>query len=1133
MKLSGFFLRLFLSFAVLLFALIAVVERPAPSLAQTEKPELILQNGHSLRSDSLAFSPDGRYLASASSDATIRIWDAVTGNELRTLTGHIGGVRAVAFSFDGKMLASGGMDGKVKLWEAASGREVTNFDGHKGRVNAVAFSRDGRLLASGGIDNSVKLWDIATKREARTLNGHAGWVNAVVFSPDSQTIVSASADRSIKSWDAATGQLRQTASGHRDAVISLAVSPVGGLLASGGADSSVRFWRLPQLNPENSLNFNFDAGRINALSFSADGNQLFAASTERTIKQLELPARSNRIFFSEPDRLEKYEAVAFSPQSQLMALCDGTRDLEVRSFVTINQPTKLTSKANPVRALAFSADGRWFATGNQDTSTTLWDVYAGRVVANFAGNAGSISAVAFSPDSLTLATGSRGGMIRLTEAVGAREIKSWQAHDDGINAALFTVDGKQLITCSSDQSIKVWDTTNYNLITKLTAHTTEVNSLAISPDGKLLASGDSGGVIKIWDSSNWREVKTLAAHIGPVFTMAFSNDGKSLASGSADKSVKLWQSSDWQPSKTITESNAAIYSLTFASDDRKLAFGNADAAIKLIETSSGKVLRTLSGASGNVNSLSFSDDGLWLCSGHEDGSLRVWNGESGELTATALSLRETNDWLVVTPDGLFDGSPDAWPQILWRFERSTFNVAPVEIFFNEFFYPDLLADILASKKPKAKDNITQLDRRQPQVRMLLGSETAAVGLKPFASDQRTINVKLEVRESKTGQPQGSGAQDVRLFRNGALYKVWRGDVLKGRESAIIETQVPIVAGENRLTAYAFNRDNIKSPDESRIVIGADSLRKLGTAYILAIGVNRYANQGYNLKFAVDDAKDFSEELRQKQGALNRFANIEVVTLFDAQATKANIVAALQRFKGQPLPATAPPELGKLKLTQPEDAVFIYFAGHGVAVDSRFYLIPHDLGYAGKRDAITETGLRRVLNNSISDEELVKLFEGVDARQLLLVIDACNSGQALESEEKRRGPMNSKGLAQLAYEKGISILTAAQGYQAALENAELGHGYLTYALIEDGLKKMEADRRPRDGRVLLREWLDHATDKVPRMQEKNYQAEVQRLLKTKNLKQLKGKNKLKPEAQRPRVFYRREPDLQPMVIAAQR
>ena len=118
---------------------------------------------------------------------------------------------------------------------------------------------------------------------------------------------------------------------------------------------------------------------------------------------------------------------------------------------------------------------------------------------------------------------------------------------------------------------------------------------------------------------------------------------------------------------------------------------------------------------------------------------------------------------------------------------------------------------------------------------------------------------------------------------------------------------------------------------------------------------------------------------------------------------------------------------------------------------------------------------------VNDRELEAAFEKIDAGQLLMVIDACNSGQALDSEEKRRGPMNSKGLAQLAYEKGMYILTAAQSYQAAWEASKLGHGYLTYALIEEGLKQGAADREPKDGAIVLREWLNYATEQVPKMQ----------------------------------------------------
>jgi uncharacterized caspase-like protein len=221
----------------------------------------------------------------------------------------------------------------------------------------------------------------------------------------------------------------------------------------------------------------------------------------------------------------------------------------------------------------------------------------------------------------------------------------------------------------------------------------------------------------------------------------------------------------------------------------------------------------------------------------------------------------------------------------------------------------------------------------------------------------------------------------------------------------------------------------------------------------------------------------------------------------------------------------------LKRAEPEDAVIIYFAGHGTAQGQRFYLIPHDLGYTGDRGNLNEAGLKTILSHSISDLELEDAVEGLAAGSLLMVIDACNSGQALEAEEKRRGPMNSKGLAQLAYEKGMYILTAAQSYQAALEAAQFGHGLLTYALVEEGLKTDVADNEPKDGIVSAREWLDFATERVPEMQEEKMKQGRGLGL---NIAFAEGEQKIAdPEqrsVQRPRVFYRREMETDPLVIA---
>jgi hypothetical protein len=286
---------------------------------------------------------------------------------------------------------------------------------------------------------------------------------------------------------------------------------------------------------------------------------------------------------------------------------------------------------------------------------------------------------------------------------------------------------------------------------------------------------------------------------------------------------------------------------------------------------------------------------------------------------------------------------------------------------------------------------------------------------------------------------------------------------------------------------------------------------------------------------VADAREFGAEVERQQAGLGRFRRTEVIPLLDGDATKANVLDALRRLSGASGPPTLKAGLAqtleRLQPAQPEDAVLLFFAGHGTADGQRFYLIPHDLGYEGSRTSIDDAGLRQMLASSISDEELETAIEGLDAGQLLLVIDACNSGQALEAEERRRGPMNSKGLAQLAYEKGMYILTAAESYQAALEAAQLGHGYLTYALVEEGLKRAAADAEPKDGTLFAREWLDYATLRVPLMQEEKMRQSrglgVQ-------IAFVEGEEKSpdpdKRSVQRPRVFYRRELETDPLVVA---
>jgi uncharacterized caspase-like protein len=646
------------------------------------------------------------------------------------------------------------------------------------------------------------------------------------------------------------------------------------------------------------------------------------------------------------------------------------------------------------------------------------------------------------------------------------------------------------------------------LTRELAGHPRAVNALAFSPDGKLLASGGRDNLVKLWNAETGAQVRSFSGHTDAVMAVDFSPDGKQLASSGLNQQVMLWDVRSGLALRSLpTFSGGAtftIHSLAFSPDGKLLAAGVTPLigelpGVLLWDAAAGD--RSELPAVPSASSVAFSADGRLVAAGSTDTTIRLWDVRTHALLAGLLSVDE-QDWLVVAPDGLFDGSPAAWGQILWRFSPQLRDVAPVELFFNEYFHPGLLAEILAGSRPRAATTLERRDRRQPQLALSADAGAAAVSA-------RRVRVKLEI----TSAP--AGAQDARLFRNGSLVKVWRGDVLKGQSHATLESEVTITAGANRLSAYVFNRDNVKSPDAALTIVGAQELARAGTAFVLAVGINHYANPQFDLGFAVADATDFATEFRARQAKLDRYARVEVIELKDQQATREHILAALARIASE---------------AQPEDAMIVYYAGHGTAEQHQFFLVPHDLGYSGGRDELDDASLRAVLAHSVSDRDLDHVLETVDAGRILLVIDACNSGQALESAEKRRGPMNSKGLAQLAYEKGMYVLAAAQSYQAAMEPADLGHGLLTFALVEDGLKRAAADFAPKDGTILLREWLDFATQRVPELQ-------VQRMIQAQGrnvaLAYVPGEERLsdaeRRNVQRPRVFYRRELDLEPLVI----
>jgi hypothetical protein len=309
------FMQLIISVAFAFCLAILFVQ--ACSRAVVVKPmivEIYDLKGHSDAVESVVFSPDGTLALSGSNDNTIKLWDVLTGEELRTYRGHQKCVTSLAFSPDGRFFVSGSRDNTAKLWNVQSGEEIRTFRRHSEWVTAVAYSPDGRFFATGSWDYNIKLWEVSTFLELRTFRGHSNAVYAIDFSPDGNTIVSGGRDSKIHLWDVGTGNIISELKGHSGHVEAVAFNPDGRRVLSGGSDNSIKLWDVEKGIELNS--YHIHNGKVNSVLFSPDGLFAASASDDGRINLFDLSSGKNINVFSR--HTNKVNSISFSPNGQFL-----------------------------------------------------------------------------------------------------------------------------------------------------------------------------------------------------------------------------------------------------------------------------------------------------------------------------------------------------------------------------------------------------------------------------------------------------------------------------------------------------------------------------------------------------------------------------------------------------------------------------------------------------------------------------------------------------------------------------------------------------------------------------------------------------------------------------------------------
>jgi WD40 repeat protein len=695
--------------AILLAALFAL---SAPLAAQPDKtkkaaavrkdahgdllPAGVVARGGTARfrhtSTAIAYSLDGKWLASGGSDNTIRLFNANTGVEVKRFAGHQprtykpdfnptspldmlvsavgdGFVCSVAFSPDGKWLASGGWDDFIRIWDVSTGKEVRRIHAHFAMVTRVAFSPDGRTLVSrGGLDGTGKVWDHSTGTLLHKFTGLARinpWRfnhdSSLAISPDSKT-VAFTAPKSIVLYNLGTGAELRRFDAHSYG-IALAFSHDGKFLASGGVDPGKDVYTLRLWNPAAGKEIKrFELPKNEPPTYLAfapgDSNKLAAVVAEDNMHIFDVKTGKAAVTLKHywPSRL------AWSPDGKALASAGNGPVIRRWEPTTGKELAEQDGHISPISSVALSKDGKWAVSAGGDVR--LWDAATGKPKLKVKQSA---TTVAISPDGKQLAVAGRDRIVRLLDAEKGTVTKELKGHKHALASVVFSPDGKLLASGDLQATVKIWDVEEGKAVHTIENKAgTDALSLAFSPDGSTLACAGAwndssflpkpGTTIKIngkevkigggiiiqglemtrreghfvlaWNTKTGKESRRFAGLKAKITDVAYSSDGKLLAAAARDGRVCIWDAQGGKLRLVIhanTTGKSGIAGLAFNKDDKALITAGHDGALRTWDVSTGEQLREYRNTDGAFTALAAGRDGKTVITGGSDTGVLTWD----------------------------------------------------------------------------------------------------------------------------------------------------------------------------------------------------------------------------------------------------------------------------------------------------------------------------------------------------------------------------------------------------------------------------------------------------------------------------------------------------------------------------
>lgn len=589
---------------------------------------------------------DGQQLVTAGNNNTVKIWNAITGEQVRTLKGHSQPILDVAWSPNGKRVASSSEDKTIKIWDAATGQDINTISTQRGQskgICRIAWNPEGTHLASVDFpDTTIKVWQADTGQEVCTLTAPSV-TRSIAWSPLGSRLASTGEGGWLCVWDAFTGEQFVADDSLREIGRSISWSRDGDRLAVGEGSGDITI-RSPHTG-EKLVELHGHKASVRCAAWCPTGRYLASSSSDETVKVWD--SSTGDLVRTLYGHREGVDGVCWHPNGKLLASASSDGTLKIWPADGKSTDTVRLKHAGVIDAVAWNSDGNRLASLSREGTLKIWDAPDWHETitlldASFIreGTHEKAHSLVWSSDDKTLATATFGNPTKVWDTISGEEVIS--IHDD-TKCVAWSPDSEYLATGGSEggtgdasimgADIHLWRAATGEEIRTMRGHEHKVEALAWSHSGKYLASGSADKTVRIWTPNTGREVCTLRVSERYPRSISWRHDDRLITVAGNSSTVLIWNTEERREVKRLVGHSGIVESAVWSPDGQRIATASRDETIKIWDPISGLEIVTLSNHPGNHRTVAWSRDGQKLASGSTNGTIMIWDASRGYETA--------------------------------------------------------------------------------------------------------------------------------------------------------------------------------------------------------------------------------------------------------------------------------------------------------------------------------------------------------------------------------------------------------------------------------------------------------------------------------------------------------------------